>query len=297
MGKTPANTDVQFWRDPDLPGVEVRYSAYREDAFREHTHRAYSIGFLESGRTVFSLEGEPHAAQGGADGLHRGRRWPTPATRTATRTWPTACFTWPRPGFRPWPGRCSAARWDAVVFPCPVADDPALLDHWRSLHEAIMDGADRLEKESLLVQGLADVITRYAALGRPPRNPASNEPAVRRAKAHLAANLSRQGQPGRAVRGGPTCPATTCCGFSRTRSACRPTPTRTSCAWTWASGSSPKASPSARPPWRPGSRTSPTSPACSSATPGPRPGSTRTPTGPRPQFHTIPRLRRSAGCS
>jgi len=188
MGKTPANTDVRFWRDPDLPGVEVRYSSYNEEAFRDHAHAAYSIGFLESGRTTFLLEGEPHTAVGGQmvfigpDMVHACN--PDPDSDMAYRMF----YVDP-----PWLASVATEVFgrpvDSVAFPRPVADDPDLVDLWRSLHEAIMDGADRLEKESLLVQGLADVIARHAEMGGP-EEPAGSEDAVRRAREHLAANLT-----------------------------------------------------------------------------------------------------------
>ncbi|BDQ34643.1 helix-turn-helix domain-containing protein [Pseudodesulfovibrio portus] len=188
MGKTPANTDVRFWRDPDLPGVEVRYSSYNEEAFRDHAHAAYSIGFLESGRTVFQLEGEPHAAVGGQMvfiGPHMVHACnPDSDSDMAYRMfyvdphWLSSVAT-----------EVFGHPVDAVSFPRPVADDPELAALWRTLHEAIMDGADRLEKESLLVQGLADVIARHAEMGGP-GEPAGNEAAVRKVKDHLAANLT-----------------------------------------------------------------------------------------------------------
>lgn len=190
MGKTPTNTDVRFWRDPDLPGVEVRYSAYHKDAFREHTHHAYSIGFLESGRTVFSLENTPYAARGGQ------MVFIEPETAHACN--PDAESNMAYHMFYvdpPWLSSVASEVFgrpvDRVAFPRPVADDPELLAQWRSLHQAIMDGADRLEKESLLVQGLADVIARHAEMGGPPE-PVANEAAVDRVKTHLAANMARK---------------------------------------------------------------------------------------------------------
>ena len=188
MGKTPANTDVRFWRDPDLPGVEVRYSSYNEEAFRDHAHTACSIGFLESGRTVFQLEGESYAAVAGQmvfigpNMVHACN--PDSDSDMAYRMF----YVDPQ-----WLASVATEVFGhpvaSVAFPCPVVDDPELVTLWRSLHQAIMDGADRLEKESLLVQGLADVISRHGekqSVGEP----VSNAQAVRRVREHLAANLT-----------------------------------------------------------------------------------------------------------
>lgn len=186
MGKTPANTDVQFWRDPDLPGVEVRYSRYHEEAFRFHTHAAYSIGFLESGGTTFVMEGREHRAMAGQmvfippEAAHACN--PDPDSDMAYRMFYVAPS---------WLEVVAAEVFEHAVglpvFPEPVVDDPQLLVHWRALHQAIIDGEERLEKETLLVQGLADLIARHGALGEP-REPAGNVEAVRRVKAHLVAN-------------------------------------------------------------------------------------------------------------
>ncbi|MDC0336460.1 AraC family transcriptional regulator [Pseudodesulfovibrio sp.] len=188
MGKTPTNTDVQFWRDPDLPGVEVRYSSYNEDSFRNHTHAEYSVGFLESGQTTFSLEGEPHTATAGqmvfiepdtahacnpdldSDMTYR-MFYVDPSLLTSVAT------------------EVFGREVETVSFPIPVVDDSALLEHWRALHQIIIDGGDRLEKETLLVQGLADLIARHAELGEV-KEPAGNDEAVGKAKQHLAENLS-----------------------------------------------------------------------------------------------------------
>ncbi len=190
MGKTPDNTDVQFWRDPDLPGVEVRYSRYHEDAFRYHTHTAYSIGFLESGRTTFVMEGREHRAMAGQmvfippEAAHACN--PDPDSDMAYRMFYVD---------QPWLEAVAAEVFERAVglpvFPEPVVDDPQLLAHWRTLHQVIIDGGERLEKETLLVQGLADLITRHGALGEP-REPAGNDEAVRRVKEHLFANLAEK---------------------------------------------------------------------------------------------------------
>lgn len=166
MGKTPANTAVRFWRDPDLPGVEVRFSSYNEEAFRDHVHAAFSIGFLESGATTFVLDGRPNRAVAGQmvlippDAVHACN--PDSDTDMTYRMFyvdPPWLETMAAEVFGPGGG--------VPDFPDPVVDDPHLREQWRVLHEAIMDNAERLEKESLLVQALAGLIARHGRLGEP----------------------------------------------------------------------------------------------------------------------------------
>jgi len=65
MARTPTHTHVEFTRFPALPGVELRYSCYREQVFRTHTHPAWSVGLIESGSTEFTLSGRHFCAETG----------------------------------------------------------------------------------------------------------------------------------------------------------------------------------------------------------------------------------------
>ncbi|WP_207260831.1 AraC family transcriptional regulator [Desulfovibrio sp. Huiquan2017] len=193
MGKTPTNRQVRFWRDPDLPGVEVRRSSYNEEAFRPHVHDAYSIGFIEHGRTTFELDGGLHAASVGelvfiGPGLVHACN-PDPDSDMAytmfyvAPSWLTAVA---RDLFGP----------DATPprFPRPVASDRQLADHLRELREAIADNEGRLEKESRLVQALADAITRHGSPGPAPVPEArpGGPDAVRAVRGYLADRVAEK---------------------------------------------------------------------------------------------------------
>jgi AraC-like DNA-binding protein len=188
MGKKTTKPFIQFWRDPDLPGVEVRYSSYCDEAFRDHTHAAYSIGFLESGRTVFVLEGEPHTAEGGQM-VFIGPEMVHACNPDSDSDMAYRMFYVDGSWLSSVASELFGREVEAVTFPHPVADDLALVKVWRDLHGAIVECGGRLEKETLLVQGVADAITRHGALGKPGK-PSGNVEAVSAVKEHLAANLS-----------------------------------------------------------------------------------------------------------
>ncbi len=190
MGKKPANIDVQFWSDPDLPGVEVRYSSYCEEAFCKHTHDAYSIGLIETGRTSFFLEGTMQEAVAGQIALIN------PGAVHACNPDPDVGWTycmfyvdslWLESVAVELFGRETGP----LVFPSPVVDDPDLLTQWRALFVAVTEGAGRLEKETLLVQGLTDLISRHAELGDA-HQPVADTDLVRLVKEYLAANLAEK---------------------------------------------------------------------------------------------------------
>jgi len=190
MGKTPINTDVQFWRDPDIPGVEVRYSSYNEEAFRKHTHSAYSIGLIETGKTTFSLDGEAFKAGPGQMVLIE------PDVVHACNPDRESCMTYRMfyVNFS-WLETVGAEVFGRKIgpplFPMPVVDDPELVAHWRLLHEKIINSGERLEKESLLVEGLADLLSRHAELGEVQVSVDQGD-AILAVKSHLAANLSEK---------------------------------------------------------------------------------------------------------
>jgi AraC-like DNA-binding protein len=193
MGKTPTNPEVRFWRDPDLPGVEVRRSSYNEEAFRTHVHEAFSIGFIEQGRTTFELEGAPHTATTGrvvfiGPNLAHACN-PDPDSNMAYTMFYIAPFlllAMARELFGP----------DARPphFPEPVVDDPRLVERLRALQEAMAGEADRLERETLLVQVLAEAITRHGEPGPDPAPEVNSggRGAVRAVRGYLADHLAEK---------------------------------------------------------------------------------------------------------
>ncbi len=190
MGKNPINKEVQFWRDPDLPGVEVRYSSYSAKAFCKHTHAEYSVALIETGRTVFSLGDDTHDAVAGQIALV------PPETVHACNPDLNSGLS-----YRLFYVDCS---WLEVVaaemfgcesilplFPEPVLDDPELFAMWKALYEATVEGAGVLEKQSLLVQAVVGLIANHAKLGEVP-SPEIDDGAVQKVKAFLSANLTEK---------------------------------------------------------------------------------------------------------
>ena len=192
MGRHPSNTHVRFWRDPDLPGVEIRVSRYNEDAFCRHAHDAWSVGLIEAGRTTFSLDEDRHVAARGqmvliAPGAVHACN-PDPDSVMAYRMFYIAPGLLDEAAAEVHGGTNSAA---SPGFTSPVIDDPDLFRFWRRLHIAVAVQADRLEKQSLLMQGLADLLTRHGQLGTPCECVRVPD-AVRLVREHLAARLDER---------------------------------------------------------------------------------------------------------
>jgi AraC-like DNA-binding protein len=171
--------------------VEVRRSSYNEEAFRTHVHDAFSIGFIEQGRTTFDLEGTAHIATTGRIvfiGPHLAHACnPDPDSNMAYTMFyidPAWLLAVARELFGP----------DARPprFPDPVVDDPRLVERLRGLQQAIADEADRLERESLLIQGLAEAITRHGEPGPAQEVRSGGRDAVKAVRAYLTDHLTEK---------------------------------------------------------------------------------------------------------
>ena len=194
MGKKPANNSVRFWRDPDMPGLEVRVSSYREEAFRKHMHRAYSIGLIEAGRTVFYLEGETFSAEAGQmvffqpEAVHAcnpDSGFALTYTMFYVDEWLMSEIALEVCGMQ-------AKR---PVFASSVVEDEELFVLWRALHDGIEQGAERLERQSLMIQAMGQALARYARLGRHSSGMGRNRPetdCIEDVRVFLAENMCRK---------------------------------------------------------------------------------------------------------
>jgi AraC-like DNA-binding protein len=173
MGAPPLHTDVRFWRDADLPGLEAREACYRREAFRTHTHAAYSVGLVRSGATRFFLNGRSCEAKAGQLVLI------SPGA-------PHACnpanggmayrMFYLAPRLLAQDGRLPAF--------APVIDDPALYAAWDRLFDAIAGAAGRERKAALLAACLRELTSRHAL----PAAPEAGNPAVELACKRIAAS-------------------------------------------------------------------------------------------------------------
>lgn len=176
MTSSPLHACVQFWRDPALPGVEVRSSSYTRQAFRTHTHTEYSIGLVAAGSTRFTLCHRPQQAQPGQMVLiHPGEPH---ACNPDTGSGISYLMFYVATGWL-----CGAASGTPPRFPQPVLDDPELFRAWQDLYEAFAASAPVSQRQALLMVCLHELVRRHAAQTAEPR---PENPAVSLARDHLA---------------------------------------------------------------------------------------------------------------
>jgi len=61
----PLPREVNFWRSPLSPGVELRQASYRRQTFHRHSHPTYSLGVVVQGVTEFVYGGQRQRAEAG----------------------------------------------------------------------------------------------------------------------------------------------------------------------------------------------------------------------------------------
>ncbi len=150
-----------FWRDPDLPGLEVRVSRFEAIAFPKHTHESYNVGFVESGESRVFFRGKHDSVRHEdvvfihPDEVHACN--PRGNTTWAYRMFSFSCeliqsymadagfHHVPEPGF-------------AHSF-CP---DPILRTDLRQLHELVCGQGEILHKQSTLLRVIAQLARGHA---------------------------------------------------------------------------------------------------------------------------------------
>lgn len=157
--------EVEFLRDPDLPGLEVRASSYKTVAYPKHTHAGYSVGYVESGGSTVFLRGrtdwleqgeivlihpeEVHACNPARDGAWSNRMFHLDSGLIA---------------------RAAASVLESetgeLVFARPVVRNAQLLAGLRALHASVRQGEAALAKESLLLDCIARLLAMHAEPGR-----------------------------------------------------------------------------------------------------------------------------------
>lgn len=156
-----ATPNIRFWRDPAMPWLEARKAVDADCPFDRHTHRRYSVGAEEKGRT--------HMYHGGLDleagpgdlllfdpGVVHGC---SPVAGPLSYRIFYIGADWFRSLACEVMGEGGQPR-----FTAPVARDPELFVELVELSEALHGEASLLEKEDRAYQAFARLIERHCGL-------------------------------------------------------------------------------------------------------------------------------------
>jgi AraC-like DNA-binding protein len=139
--------------DPDLPGVEARLAAYRQNAFARHIHDAWCVGVVLAGATRVWHRGILHRVPAGsvvciAPGeLHACN--PEPDGRLCSIMFylsPEAVLL-------------AAGEPGEAAFVAPLANDPARVKRLAGMYRIMTGPATRLEKETLFCRTLGPLFS------------------------------------------------------------------------------------------------------------------------------------------
>lgn len=160
MNTTQQGPDVRFWRDPDLPGLEIRYSRYTTVCFPKHTHDCYSLAFIEEGtNTALLRDRTVTMSAGDLIVIHPGEVHACNPVKNSG--WSYRMFY------------IDAAILEAVAlevfeselaprFAEPIFRDAELCQALVGLNEAVRRGSEALDKESRLLDICAQLLSRHA---------------------------------------------------------------------------------------------------------------------------------------
>lgn len=188
--KKPSHADqAQFWRDPDIAQLEMRFSSYDSRTFPKHTHDSYSIGLVEKGESVFYYQGTYHRIGPGQIALippgevHSCN--PKPGSG-----WRYRMFHLDPLWLHRLAGEIAGSRDARPVFQGPIAEDRIVSGHLLHLFALLQQGSlDIGEKENALYEACSSLLIRLGQCHTPPIEPTGQPLAVLRADEYIRANL------------------------------------------------------------------------------------------------------------
>ncbi|MCP3141883.1 AraC family transcriptional regulator [Pyxidicoccus xibeiensis] len=181
-----------FWVTPEVPGLELQRAAYTRWAFPKHSHDVFSLCAYDAGAEALHLQGQRVVASAGsllavAPGeMHEGR------AADSGVGWAYRILYIPPALLTRAAEEAGAPAGTLPGFAAPVLEDSRLLGSFTATFEALKDGAAaRLEREERLLGLLVALLRRHAGVGRRGRRTPACTPGVRRARALLEEDVTR----------------------------------------------------------------------------------------------------------
>lgn len=183
------DSQVTFVRDPDLPQVEARFSCYRQQVFRKHTHDAYAIGLVQQGVTDFWCSGKTVAIGPGDIALIN------PEQVHACNPRPSRALTYWMFYIEP-DLMCEIARdvfgddGEYPRFAHSVVQDPRLWQGFADLYALMSSPSDRLEKQVCLYDTLSRLVSQHTTRRAPALSHDDSSELMQAAQAYLLKNVT-----------------------------------------------------------------------------------------------------------
>lgn len=186
------NSTVKFVRLPYLKHIELRFSDYRREAFKKHTHDTYSIGVVTRGRTDFFHHGQVESI--GAGGIALIEPEEVHACNPQDGFALTYYMLYINVEFvQQIVAGLSDGSSRAVCFSRSVVQDARLHTDLVRLCQLMfkIEHGDELEIESNVYEVLSQIVLKYGAYDCPSAPLGGNREQVQRGYAYLMDNVTR----------------------------------------------------------------------------------------------------------
>lgn len=178
---------AKYWSNNDLGDLECLYAEYLTFSFAPHFHEGFAIGVIESGADVFDYRGAQRIAAAGDIMLinplevHTGHA-------IDENGWTFRIMYVDPELLRRVRAELTGKASDIPFFSKTVVRDDSTARRILRLHRALENSASTLERESLFLLAMMQLITRHADSKTGSQSSGSENSAVVRAREYLRAN-------------------------------------------------------------------------------------------------------------
>lgn len=191
MAKTSTATEqVKLWRVAQLPGVDLLRATYLRQTFARHSHEGFAVGVIERGALGFFYRGANVVAAQGAINLANPDT-PHTGQAAAREGWTYRMFYMHADAVRRAADQAAGHRVAMPFFQSGVLQDAALAALIRQTHISLEEPHHaRLEKESLFLMMLVQLIRAHAEEAPAPQPVGNERSPARRAREYMEAHCS-----------------------------------------------------------------------------------------------------------
>ena len=188
MKKPPGSDWAQFWRDPEISALEMRFSSYDNLIFPKHTHDSYAIGLVEKGNSVFFYRGTYHPIGAGQIALI-----PPGEVHSCnpedSSGWRYRMFYLDPPWLHRLAEEIAGKKGVRPDFAGPVADDRTVSSQLLRLFSLLQQDGDFAEKEGTLYETFSTLLGRLGKCHCPSPSLPRDSAAVRLSEEYIRAHL------------------------------------------------------------------------------------------------------------
>lgn len=178
---------AKYWSNEDLGDLECLYAEYLTFSFAPHFHEGFAIGVIENGADVFEYRGAERIAAAGDIMLINPSEVHTGHAIDASG-WTFRIMYVDPELLRRVREELTGKPSDIPFFSTTVVSDEATAQHILRLHRALENSASSLERESLFLLAMMQLITRHADSKTDVKKIGREHAAVARARDYFHAN-------------------------------------------------------------------------------------------------------------